>query len=256
VDTEQKLSHRSLTTPGREDLSPYPPVGQLSFERIIGMDEAVLDRAFKERHGLNEVFKPGKPDYSRYYAKKEESDARRLELKRVILARLEGIGLGSKSRIWDWHASIKTDDKNPESTLRVILSNHLTDECKLRIEEVWKRLAREAAVLAPYPELKKLEKQVQTKLISLGQSPLSMVDIFRTEELPSHAGKGLQSTRLNLETALKLYLLKLEGLSHADCAQRLGITGNTVNSFLNDYVTKRAREVYRTAIGLKPRYKR
>ncbi|OGG79295.1 hypothetical protein A3A39_01860 [Candidatus Kaiserbacteria bacterium RIFCSPLOWO2_01_FULL_54_13] len=252
---EKRLSNRALRTPGQEDRSPWPPVGQLEFDKITAMDEEALDYAFKERHGLKEVLKPQKANYQQHYSA-ENVDARRLELKRIALARLEGIGLGPTSQIWDWYDSMKKDAEDPVSSLRVILKNFLTDECKSRISDVREKVAREAAVLAPYSRLQKLEREIQAKLRRMGQQPLSINEIFKAERLPSHAGEGLQSTRLNLETGLKLYLLKLEGLSNAECAQRLKTTKGTAESFWMIYFTEHAREICRAARGIKPRYER
>ena len=248
--------HRSLMTPGREDLSPYPPIGQLDFEKIVAMTDEDLDRAFRERHGLQNIFKPGKPDYRSFnYMPEDDEDARLLELKRIVLTRLEGVGLGPNSKIWDWYDSVKENIDDPASSLGVILKNVLTDECKGRIKDVRENVAREAAVLVPYPRLQQLERQIQSKLRSMGQEPLSISDIFKVERLPSHAGDGLPSTRMNVETGLKLYLFKLEGLSNDACAERLQMDKNSMQTSWMIYFTPRAREIYRLAIGRKARYK-
>jgi len=258
MEGEKRMS-RALMTPGREDLSPVPPVGQLAFEKIIGMSEQDIDRAFLERHGLQQVFKPKvfqpRRDGWQYWGSDENVAARRLELKRIILARLEGVGIGASSEIWNWYESVKKDIKNPIGSLKTTLKDILTDESKRRISEVWKKVAREAATLAPSPQLRKLEREIQAKLREMHQQPLSIGEIFNNERLPSHVG-GLTGMRLNLETGLKLYLLKLNGLSNAECAERLGTTAGTISPLWAVYYTKHAKEVCRTALGMKPKYDR
>jgi len=251
---------RSLLTPGREDLSPWPPVGQLAFEKIIGMNELDIDRAFAERHGLQQVFKPKvfqpRKDGYQPLGSDENVEIRRLELKRITLARLEGIGLGPSSEMWNWYDSVRKDINDPINALFTRLEAILTNDCKSRIKEVREKVAREAAVLAPSPNLRRLEKEVQAKLREMHQHPLSIGEIFNNERLPSHVGEGLPSTRLNIETGLKLYLFKLYNLSEAECATRLGTTRGTISSLWGIYFTKHAKEVCRVARGIKPRYDR
>lgn len=257
---EEKIStHRSLRTPGNEDFSPWPPVGQLPFEKITGMSEEEIDRAFLERHGLKEVFKskddtsPNKQDGQQLRGSDQKAAARELKLKRIALARLEGIGLGPSSPLWGWYGSSKTDSKDPTRSLRVTLKNVLNDECKKRIEDVWKHIAREAAVFAPYPKLRELEQDIQQRFLHVLQEPLSIRQIFNAECLPSHAGGGLQSTRINLETGLELYKLKMDGDDDAECAIKLNIPANSIHTLWNRYFTESAREASKTVSSLKRR---
>lgn len=255
---EEKIStHRSLHTPGREDFSPWPPVGQLTFEEITAMNEENIDLAFAERHGLQEVFSkemyPPRKDGHQPLGSDEAVTARMLKLKRIVLARLEGIGMGPSSPLWGWYGSPKTDSKDPTRSLRVNLKNILNDECKKRIKDVREHIAREAAVLAPYPKLRELEKEIQQRFLHVLQEPLSIREIFNPERLPSHAGGGLQSTRLNLETGLELYLLKMDGFNEAECAERLGAPVASIHPLWNLYFTERAREASKTVSNLKRR---
>src|SRR5262245_28080041 len=132
----EKPMPRSLLTPGREDLSPWPPVGQVEFGDIIYWNENELDRAFLERHGRQEVFEPS-------YFKSEKRSDRRLELKRVILARLEGYSLFGPE-IENWYMTPERRGPNAPNILHRAIKLATTQKTQARIAQVTNNVAREA----------------------------------------------------------------------------------------------------------------
>jgi len=252
---EEKQVRHVLGTPGREEeASVWPPVGQLGFERIKVMSEEELDRAILERHGLSEIFKQGKTGQP-YSGQSAFYTAGRLQMKKAALARLEGVGMGSSSPLTDWYAELHEGTEDPQNDLRTRLNQILTDESKHRIRMVGGSTARLSALARLPPEMQKLEKRIASKLESLGQPALTAMQIFSSETPPSHVGEGLRGKVLNVETGLKLYLLKLEGLSNADCASRLHNTEENISSFWTRYFSEEARDAFRLARGMNPLYK-
>src|SRR3989344_7749759 len=135
----EKSMHPSLLTPGREDLSPWPPIGQVDFEKINTMDETTLDKGLKERHGLETIFKK-EPNSSAFLV-------RRSEIKRAVFSRLEGY---SMEESLNSRGSENTEERLDISAnnLSVVFADLLTDDCRRRISEVQSTVAREAG---PHP---------------------------------------------------------------------------------------------------------
>jgi len=213
--------------PGREDLSPWPPVGQFNFKKIETMTEPELDRAFQERHNLDGIFKRDK-QRDAYDGISAKISARRLNLKRVVMARLEGINLGDKSGLWDWYGGPREEIENPVASLRRTLTNFLTPECLKRMHEVVTHVAREAAVHRPRAELRKLEERISARLKKLGLDPLSAGEIFNEERLPSHSKATRERTTFDTEFGLRVFLAQLDGITDAECAQLLRVSRHTI----------------------------
>ncbi len=247
---EEKPMHRSLMTPGREEeLSPWPPVGQLEFERITAMSEEDVDRAFKERHGLEGVFKRSEKTQTLPYRLDSQ---RRLELKKMTLARLEGFPMSKSSVIWEWYDTRSGKSSGLENDLKVTLSRILTDECKERIAQVEKSVAREAAINVPSDTLKKIEHDIQGVLHDHGLPPMSANDIIDLEHIPHHRGGSLGGSWFTVEQLLKLFLLQIQGLSEADSALRMGATVKSLEGLKTERFSAAAKAAIRKVRGHKP----
>ena len=243
---EEKQVRHILGTPRREEeASVFPPVGQLAFDRIKRMDEGELDRALLERHGLRHIFKREE----HYSGQTEHWKNRRAEIKKLTLARLEGMGLGGSSPVSGWYAETHGYVDDLENTMRSTLSQSLTDECKQRINEVLTHVARAAALIMPTSGIQKLEKQIEEKLRSTGYPPLNASAIFNAKRLPTQTGDGLRGRVLDVETGLKLYLLKLSGLSNSECAERLRSDEKIISSFWTIYYSSEAKALVRRVRG-------
>jgi hypothetical protein len=245
---EEKPMPRSLMTPGREDLSPWPPVGQLEFERIINMNEGEVERAFRERHGLNGVFKRSQKTQSFPYSRDSE---RRLELKKMTLARLEGFPMSRSSVIWEWYDTRSGEESEPEMNLRSTLFRILTDECKQRITQVEESVAREAAINAPSDALKKVEHDIQTALRQHGLPPMSASEIINPEYIPHHRGGSFGGSWFTVEQLLKLFLLQIQGLSESESAQRMGTSVKSLEHLKSERFSEEAKAAIRTVRGHK-----
>lgn len=245
---EQKPMHPSLMTPGREDLSPWPPVGQLKFERIINMSEAEVDRSFQERHGLEAVFKKsGKTQRLPYRFDLE----RRLELKKMTLARLEGFSMDASSVIWEWYDTRSGEESEPETNLRTTLFRILTNECKERIAQVEKSVAREAAIHAPADAVKKIERDIGAVLRSKGLPPMSASEILNPEHIPHHKDGSASGRWFTVEQVLKLFLLQLQGLSESDSAVRVGTSLKSLQNLKSESFSPAAKTAIRIVRGHK-----
>lgn len=231
---DQKPMHRSLMTPGREDLSPWPPVGQLEFDKITAMDEETLDRAFVERHGLSQVIN------KESYRNKTE---RRLELKRLILAKLEGYATQT-NEIDNWYISTRDiEAENPARTLNVTLNRILTEDAKVRFRDVRHHIAREALVLVPSEELQEIEQKIARIFLNRKLKPLKVSEILNINNLPI-AKPQSEIKSFDIKSALSFYLLMLQGVSTVDAARRVGIRGesSTLSGILSITFSKEAKE--------------
>ncbi len=237
--------HRSLVTPGREDLSPYPPVGQIEMEKIVTMAEPELDRAFQERHNLDGIFKRDKHRYA-YDGDGEKVTARRLELKRVVLARLEGINVGDKSELWNWYDDPEEEREYPNHDLRSALTKYLTPECKKRINDVIRHVAREAAVHRPTAESRELEGKIAVRLKELRLDPLSAVEIFNEKRLPPHSTGTREHTTFDTKFGLRVFLAQLDGITDQECADLFNVSRHTIR-LKKLYFSDQAKEVLRIA---------
>ncbi len=228
---------RALMTPGREDLSPWPPVGQLSFDQITAMDEATLDRAFKERHGLDAIFK-SEDTYNNKNTDLES--ARRLEVKRITLARLEGYSLSKEMA--DWVGAARPGTKDEIRSVQVSLSRSLTEECKKRIHEVASQVERRAATLVPPPNLLKMERRINAKLYRSGLPQMSLSDIFNPSHIPPTEYEAAHPGVLNMHNALIAFEMRLNGHTVAECAERFGISYNSFSVLFSIYFSEKAKQ--------------
>lgn len=191
-------------------LSLEPPIGQLEFDKITAMNEDELDHAFKTRHGLDTVFKKQSP-----------SEGLRVEMKRIVLARLEDIPL--RQEIAEWYGESSEAGADTINQLKTKLSKCLTDECKDRIGKVEKTLAREAAVLHPTRELQDIERNIQTAMKGLGLPTLTIKDLFKAGSIPPlHRAHGFA----DLEFATRFFLFQIQGFSVEEYAERFGSIDN------------------------------
>lgn len=234
---EQKPMHRSLLTPGLEDRSPFPPVGQLQFGKIADMNEEVLNRALRERHGLTNIFKEGtrNPPYT-----EGNLGARRVEIKRAALARLEGYSTHESEELIRAEGSSAGSGGLLASTLERVLN----PECKERIHDVNRSVAREALLHRPSAELAELEEKIKGELSKLGLPELSLPEILNVDNLPPHRGELW-------ERALKGFYLQLTGLSETETAEALGMEVGSFSGFKSARLSKVAINVIRTLRGFK-----
>ena len=241
---EDKPMPRSLMTPGREDLSPWPPVGQLEFEKITAMEESGLDRAFLERHGLGQVI-----EENHYHG--EKKSGRRVELKRLILARLEGYS-PSGPEIGEWYMEQNAAGGDPINVLSQIINHVSTPETRFRIQEVQKRFAREALRLVPSEKLKSIEFKIQNILRQHGLRPLTIQEILPADKIPRARFVSGESF-LDIENVLQFYLSMLEGGSTINSARRMGSRGKEKSGdvLVHRFFTKEAKDALRTVRGLK-----
>ena len=247
---EEKRVRQALGTPGKEyESSLYPPVGQLDFERIVGMDEQTLDRAFKERHGLDEVFARDKSGHH-YDGTDIETVTRRLELKRIIFARLEGYSMSPNSILWTWYDEVTPGTYSGHEGLINIFSDYVNEECNKRIRRVQNRLAREAAVHHLTPEIAKLEKAIQLSLTHHGIEPLTVPQILNIAHLPPHA-KVKDSISWDLAYVLKLYFDMCEGSTNEEIAGGRRLARRTLKTMVAQYFSDEAKAAVRKIRGWK-----
>ncbi len=232
---------RALMTPGREDLSPWPPVGQLPFEQITALNEEQLDRAFKERHGLSEIFKNQTTKLRQKPYARETQAGRRVEIKRIVLARLEGNSMGEKSKVADWSDRVYSQTLDPERSLQVSLSRILTDECKKRIEEVRDAAAREAMLDVLPLNLQKIERDINAALLAKKLPPLTIREIFNPDNIPAHQSGIGNGIKYGIEEFLRIFLMELQGYSESEIARRIGTTTNTLSSVKSKHFSNEAR---------------
>jgi hypothetical protein len=209
------------------------------------MDEETLDRAFRERHGLDTVLKEGT------YSSKHLS-GRRVEFKRVILARLEGYSALGKE-FADWYMVESKDGGDPVNVLNQRLSHQTTPMTKARIKEVRSRVARETTTLVLTGELRKIEEKIQDVFRRYKLPPLTPGDILNADRLPIH--KYISSGKFfDVERALKMYLLMLQGTSTEGAAMQAGFKGgrSIATKVLSLYYSDAAKNALRNVKGWNP----
>ncbi len=230
----------SLLAPGREDLSLWPPIGQLAFERITTMSEKQLDEAFKERHGLDEIFNVTDGHVKPY--QKDSQSGRRVEIKRIALARLEGYQLRHGSEIEEWTGPVRPSTVGHTDSLRQLLQNVLNDACRRRIADVHKFVAREAALYAPTQEVREILNKIQPLLSSQGFEAMSPDKILRVTQLPPHVPES-KTNIFDVKTALRVFLLKLQGSNNAECAKAVGVKIESLENLDTYRFSDAAKEV-------------
>ena len=243
---EEKRIRQVLGTPGHEDESSlYPPVGQLEFDRITAMTEDKLDQAFEMRHGLTNIFK----DFVRrsIYAD-PKNDGRRVEFKRLTLARLEGYH-SAGPEIGDWYIVQDALGGDPVAALRQRFTKMLSSETKARIREI-DGAAREAAVLVPSVEVTQIHASIAAILRNHKLKPLSVVEMFRLEKLPM-VRYVTDKKFFDVKKALTFYLLLLEGVDTVTAGKRVGFSGgdDVAKTMLARTFSKEAKNALRQIRG-------
>ncbi len=243
MSLEVPLERRNpLLAPGRDDLSLWPPIGQMPFDRITAMSEEQLDAEFKLRHGLDEIFNVTDGHVKPY--QKDSQSGRRVEIKRIVLARLEGYPFDQNSELYDWTGPVKGGSGDHGAVIKSKLVGILTPACKERMASVRKNVARDAAIQAPPEEVRLIMKKINSKLKSLQLEELSVHDIFLPDHLPRHSeitsGEGGE---LNIYKLLKVFLLITQGHSNAECAARFSANQDSLTVRMSTYFSPKAKEV-------------
>lgn len=235
----EKPVPRSLKTPGRDDLSPWPPIGQMKFEQIVQMKDAQLDRAILERHGLSKIFKSDTSNSIR-------TESRRVQIKRVVLARLEGYPTGQESELEKWYDPPNEETLSPLASLSVLFSRELTSECKKRIVDVTRKVAREAQIAQAPIKIRKIHREISNVLSRAGLTPLSVEEIFSTTKIPPHAANSA-SNKYDVEFWLKYFLLRIQGNQLRDTAEKLHVDEQVLHILPSRHLSKTARDTIRLA---------
>lgn len=230
---------RAVLTPGREDIGPYPPVGQLTFDRIKMMEERDIDERFRIAHGLMEVFKDGSKHI-------RPNDERRVQLKRAILMRLEGYSISKDIALWyegrpaSYMPGRETAD-DPVNALRSEIEANVSDETQKRIVAVNEDIARAAMTIAPSAEIQKVLASINLILKQYKIAPLEMVEMFNLENLPPH---DLRQPRyiFTMNNLLQMYQHQLNGLTIKEIGTRLSIPESSVRTYLSDYMSRKAKD--------------
>jgi len=238
----EKRAANALLVPGYVDRSMYPPPGQLPFERIIGMSERALDGRLNMHLKAKPVFH-GQP-YR--HPRNESHAARALELKRIVLAMLEGYSVQGES-MEDWYAPMRTwaEDVDRKS-LHNILSDHLSRECKDRIEEVRSRVARDAMLFAPDAENRKMLAKINHELDKAGLPEFSMVDIINIDNVPKHKAESMKVRAWDIHDILKIFYLSLRGHSNDEMALAMHTDKNSLAVAKSNYMNGKAKDAIKT----------
>lgn len=235
-------------------LDPLP--GQMAFEHIMSASEKELDE-YIDSQLPKDVAAFQKLPYP-------NNDGRRVEIKRLVLARLMGFSLRGKSiqEAFDFVDTKKsTEGGDLERTLDQTLRRLLTDECKARIQEVWRNVAREAGALGLTPENQLIMDKIIEVLNKKGiqySPPLTHLDILNIYNLPRHDVSDvnestLSSVQWDIGVILNVYLLclTLEEPTWDRVAERMGYgRGDAFAVRFSLTVGPRGKEILRKVRGL------
>ncbi|MBI5456558.1 hypothetical protein HY969_02360 [Candidatus Kaiserbacteria bacterium] len=241
----EKLRHGPFPIPDQEEGFAETPVGKMQFEEIVGMDEPAVDMRLRLHMKGESIFK------DRSFM--SHNDTRRLEIKRIFLAALEGYGPANpvflnwygrirKSR----HAESGDELENVANSLAVLVSQRASDAYKKRVVVVRKEIIPEMQLSHLDGESSRTLNEINAKLQMLRMSPLSARDIFRRTRVRGR----FDSDEWN--TARMLHMLQLSlTLSVGEVAERLHTTKGMVHLVRRRYFRQEIVDMIHRLTGRK-----
>lgn len=238
----ESVDRSSLLVPGRDDLSFFPPVGQLSFDTITAMNEHDIDQRISLHLQGASPFKKGSPTL-------RWDENRRLEIKRIFLAKLEGFSFRD-THFAEWYEGPKKELQDLEKALLITVSVHASDTLKKRIAEVSKKTAREAFLLSERTqEIQRVMSRINAtlknrKIITEDLNAHELINIHNTprhEKIDTDLPR--ESDQWDIVKVLNLYLRRFSSdYVYKEAKEATAISRHT---------TKRAKDLYKKYKGFK-----
>lgn len=249
----ESIDYSSLLVPGREDMSFYPPVGQLSFDVIKEMTPQQIDERLAWHLQNAEPFK----DIPRTW---KDHPEQMLIIKKLTLARLEGFSFNNSQLIEFYDPEVL--EESVGNILRANISTYGSDALRKRIGLVNKRLAREAFALSERdPSVQKILQEINTlfRTKNLITEDLHLVDILKWSNLPRHREFNSQVRKtgeLTMYALLEIFKKSLvydeqEGSVYKKIGAGRSVNSLTIASQISKHLTPRAKTLLRTYRGYK-----
>lgn len=267
VDDLEQRKRRALGLPGREyKESLYPPIGRLSFEKILHMTEDEVDTRIALHLQDEEIFReesylhPASADLSgKPHALEEPGtrpiDVRRLELKKAGLAMLEGYS-PKRAPLSKWYRdsyAATSPTATPASGLAAKISRHVSTEFKDRRKHVL-TLLKDAELFAPREENRNLLAKINEHVVSSGHPPFELHEIVTNRFSHLRPDDKTSGSRWDLQRVLQLYLHLLEGHDVEQIVKDMRIpNANVLYVVASTYLKDEAKKLLPQIKGRYPR---